>query len=49
VFDRTGGTVASAQMEHGRSIHSPAGSNTIPLEIWRNTQTVSPKHCAART
>jgi glycerol kinase len=40
VFDRTGGTIATAQMEHGQIYPQPGWVEHDPLEIWRNTQTV---------
>ena len=40
VFDRMGGTVASAQMEHRQIYPQPGWVEHDPLEIWRNTQTV---------
>jgi glycerol kinase len=40
VFDRTGGTIASAQMEHQQIYPQPGWVEHDPREIWRNTQSV---------
>ena len=40
VFDRGGGTIASAQMEHRQIYAQPGWVEHDPQEIWRNTQTV---------
>jgi glycerol kinase len=40
VFDRSGGTIASAQMEHRQIYAQPGWVEHDPQEIWRNTQTV---------
>ncbi len=40
VFDRTGGTIASAQMEHQQIYPQPGWVEHDPMEIWRNTQSV---------
>ena len=40
VFDRTGETIASAQMEHRQIYPQPGWVEHDPLEIWRNTQSV---------
>ena len=40
VFDRSGETVASAQMEHRQIYPQPGWVEHDPLEIWRNTQAV---------
>jgi glycerol kinase len=40
VFDRTGATIASAQMEHRQIYPQPGWVEHDPLEIWRNTQAV---------
>jgi glycerol kinase len=40
VFDRSGETVSSAQMEHRQIYPKPGWVEHDPLEIWRNTQSV---------
>src|SRR5450755_2117843 len=40
VFDRTGETIATAQMEHRQFYPQPGWVEHDPLEIWRNTQMV---------
>jgi glycerol kinase len=40
VFDRTGETIATAQMEHRQIYPQPGWVEHDPLEIWRNTQAV---------
>ena len=40
VFDRSGETIASAQMEHRQIYPQPGWVEHDPLEIWRNTQAV---------
>ena len=40
VFDRTGATIASAQMEHRQIFPQPGWVEHDPAEIWRNTQAV---------
>jgi len=40
VFDRSGETIASAQMEHMQIYPLPGWVEHDPLEIWRNTQSV---------
>ena len=40
VFDRTGETIASAQMEHQQIYPQPGWVEHDPLEIWQNTQMV---------
>ena len=40
VFDRSGETIASAQMEHRQIYPQPGWVEHDPLEIWRNTQSV---------
>jgi glycerol kinase len=40
VFDRTGETIATAQMEHEQIYPQPGWVEHDPLEIWRNTQMV---------
>jgi glycerol kinase len=40
VFDRTGATIASAQMEHRQIFPQPGWVEHDPDEIWRNTQAV---------
>ena len=40
VFDRSGETIASAQMEHRQIYPLPGWVEHDPLEIWRNTQSV---------
>jgi glycerol kinase len=40
VFDRTGETIASAQMEHRQIYPQPGWVEHDPKEIWRNTQSV---------
>jgi glycerol kinase len=40
VFDRTGETIASAQMEHRQIYPQPGWVEHDPLEIWQNTQMV---------
>ena len=40
VFDRSGETIATAQMEHRQIYPQPGWVEHDPLEIWRNTQAV---------
>src|SRR6516165_3999477 len=40
VFDRTGATIASAQLEHRQIYPEPGWVEHDPLEIWRNTRAV---------
>jgi glycerol kinase len=40
VFDRSGETIATAQMEHQQIYPQPGWVEHDPLEIWRNTQSV---------
>jgi len=40
VFDRSGETIASAQIEHRQIYPQPGWVEHDPLEIWRNTQAV---------
>ena len=40
VFDRSGDTIASAQMEHQQIYPQPGWVEHDPLEIWHNTQSV---------
>ena len=40
VFDRSGETIATAQMEHRQIYPQPGWVEHDPLEIWRNTQSV---------
>ena len=40
VFDRSGETITSAQMEHRQIYPQPGWVEHDPLEIWRNTQSV---------
>ncbi len=40
VFDRSGETITSAQMEHRQFYPQPGWVEHDPLEIWRNTQSV---------
>jgi glycerol kinase len=40
VFDRTGETIATAQMEHEQIYPQPGWVEHDPLEIWQNTQMV---------
>jgi glycerol kinase len=40
IFDRSGATIGSAQMEHQQIFPQAGWVEHDPMEIWRNTQTV---------